>query len=237
VLSKIAQKVGYFFGTNLNEPQDALEFVDYHDKWINRYIQKDPPVSEVELEAMRQELFATLSRHLGNDVPRVSEPGYRWGWKAPRSIYLLPLFHAQFPKLKYIHVLRDGRDMAFSKNQNQLRKHGKEVLTFSERWFLPLAIRSLLLWDRVNLRAAEYGATNLGDNYLAVRFEDLCQKPTETVQRILKFLNVDANAEELARTEISPPNTIGRWRSQPAGMIAELERRGEKSLRRFGYLE
>jgi hypothetical protein len=236
VLAKIAQRVGYFFGTNLNQPQDALEFLGYHDKWINRYIRKDAPLSPEETEEMRQDLSATLVRHLGENLHRVTEPGFRWGWKAPRSIYFLPFFHAQFPALKYIHVLRDGRDMAFSKNQNQLRKNGKAILTLKERWLLPLPVRSLLLWDRVNLKAADFGETVLGENYLSIRFEDLCQEPVKTVERILRFLNVDADAEELARSEISPPSSIGRWRSQSPEMIARLEKVGERSLRRFGYL-
>ena len=48
-----------------------------------------------------------------------------WGWKEPRSIYLLPFFHRHLPGLRFLHVVRDGRDMAFSENQNQLRKHGE----------------------------------------------------------------------------------------------------------------
>ena len=52
------------------------------------------------------------------------EPGRPWGWKEPRSIYLLPFFHQQLPALRFLHVVRDGRDMALSANQNQLRKHG-----------------------------------------------------------------------------------------------------------------
>ena len=32
------------------------------------------------------------------------------------------------PKLRFVHWMRDGRDMAFSENQQQLRKHGETVL-------------------------------------------------------------------------------------------------------------
>ena len=34
-------------------------------------------------------------------------------------------FHAISPALRFLHVVRDGRDMALSENQNQLRKHGE----------------------------------------------------------------------------------------------------------------
>ena len=41
-----------------------------------------------------------------------------WGWKEPRSIYLLSFLHRHLPALRFLHVVRDGRDMALSKNQN-----------------------------------------------------------------------------------------------------------------------
>ena len=48
--------------------------------------------------------------------------------KNPRSMFLLPFFDSYFPALKFIHIVRDGRDMAYSKNQNQLHKHGSTLL-------------------------------------------------------------------------------------------------------------
>jgi len=49
-----------------------------------------------------------------------------------------------------------------------------------ERLFSSSPERAMLLWGRVNVRAAEFGETHLLDNYLRVRFEDLCAKPVET---------------------------------------------------------
>src|SRR6266581_3850267 len=83
---------------------------------------------------------------------------------APRSIYLLPFLRAELPTLKFIHVLRDGRDMALSQNQNQLRKHGAAVLSWRERLFSSMPERAITLWDRVNLRAAEIGESEMGQN-------------------------------------------------------------------------
>ncbi len=183
---------------------------------------------------MDKDFQDVLARHLSGST---SETGARWGWKAPRSIYLLPFLHAQFADLKFIHVLRDGRDMAFSKNQNQLRKHGRAVLHWRERWFYPMPIRSLLLWERVNLRAAGYGEAQLAENYHRVRFEDLCQVPVETTKQIMQFLAADANAESVARAEISPPSSIGRWRGQPSPLLAQMESVAAISLRKFGYLK
>ena len=173
-----------------------------------------------------------MARH----IPEVERRVARWGWKAPRSIYLLPFLHAEFDQLKFIHLLRDGRDMALSKNQNQLRKHGRAVLRWRERLFYSVPARSALLWERVNLAAADYAEARLHHNYLQVRFEDLCAKPLEVTVRILNFLETPVDPEPIARTEIAPPKTLGRWRTCSPKLISEIERLAQAALRRFEYL-
>jgi hypothetical protein len=236
IVARLARHAGYDLGSHLNEAEDALEFYPFHDRWINPFIANEyrhVALPAREAERMRQGFQQALERHLSGST---SESAH-WGWKAPRTVYLLSFLHAQFPKLKFIHVLRDGRDMAFSKNQNQFRKHGRAVLNWRERWFCPLPVRSLLLWERVNLRAAEYGEAQLCENYYRVRFEDLCQSPLETTKRILKFLEANVDAESFARSEISPPASIGRWRGHPAPLLARMGSAAAVSLRKFDYLK
>ena len=163
--------------------------------------------------------------------------GERWGWKAPRTIYVLPFLHAQFSGLKFIHVIRDGRDMAFSKNQNQLRKHGRAIQTLTERWSYPKPVRSILLWERVNLRAALYGEMHLRENYLLLRFEDLCRASIQSTRRIMQFLHANVDVDAIARAEISPPSSIGRWQEQSPEMVAEIEQAAAVALKKFGYME
>ena len=235
VVARLARQANFNLGTHLNEADDALEFRSFHDEWINRFLvaeQRQAKLPNDEAEQMAQAFHEIVARHLS----RADRTNAHWGWKAPRSIYLLPFLHAQFPDLKFIHVLRDGRDMAFSKNQNQLHKHGPAVLTRRERWFNSQPGQAILLWERVNLRAAEYGQSRLGENYLAVRFEDLCQAPVETTARLLRFLEADLDAVAIAGVEIAPPLSLGRWRKQPARLISKLERLAAVSLRKFCYI-
>jgi sulfotransferase family protein len=237
IVARLARHAGYDLGAHLNEAEDALEFYSFHDRWINRFTgaqRRGKALSKNEAAQMKRDFQDALARHLSRWT---IESGARWGWKAPRSVYLLPFLHIQFPKLKFIHVLRDGRDMAFSKNRNQLRKHGRAVLNWCERWFCPLPVRSLLLWERVNLRAAEYSEAQLRENYHRVRFEDLCQAPIETSERILKFLEANVDTESFARSEISPPASIGRWRGHPAPLLARMDSAAAISLRKFDYLK
>jgi hypothetical protein len=235
VVARIVRHAGYDLGRNLNSAEDALEFYSFHDKWINRFVsvaREGGSLPRSEMQKMEAEFQTALDRHF----PPVLRSEKLWGWKAPRSIYLLPFLHTHFPDLKFIHVLRDGRDMVLSPNQNQLRKHSRVVLHWRERFFSSAPERAMLLWDRVNLRVAKFGESELRENYLQVRFEDLCAKPLETTACIINFLGARVDPEPIARVEISPPATLQRWRNYPPDLIAKLERAGSTSLRKFGYL-
>jgi sulfotransferase family protein len=236
VIARIATLAGYNLGAKLNSAGDALEFYSFHDRWINPFVsaqRRREKVTPWQSVQMKEDFHAALARH----IPQVERRATRWGWKAPRSIYLLPFLHAQFGQLKFIHVLRDGRDMALSRNQNQIRKHGPAVLSWAERLFGSVPERSVLMWERVNSHAADYGASILRENYLRVRFEDLCAKPLETTARILGFLESTIDPEPIARAEITPPGSLGRWQTCPPQIVSKLEAAAASSLRRFGYLE
>ena len=236
VIARIAKLAGYNLGTKLNSAEDALEFYSFHDRWINPFVSAQrhrEKLTPWQSARMKEAFYAALAGH----VPEFERRSGRWGWKAPRSIYLLPFLHAQFDQLKFIHVLRDGRDMALSQNQNQFRKHGRAVLSWNERLFRSLPERSLLVWDRINSQAADYGESSLRENYLRIRFEDLCAKPLETTAQLLNFLEAPIDPEPIARAEITPPGSIGRWQTCPPRMIAKLEATAADSLRKFGYLE
>ena len=235
VVARLARHAGYDLGRNLNSAEDALEFYSFHDKWINRFVsveRRGETLPKAEAEQMESELQSALDRH----CPETIRKERLWGWKAPRSIYLLPFLHRQLANLKFIHVLRDGRDMVLSPNQNQSRKHAAAVLNWSERVFRPAPERAMLLWERANLHAAEFGESNLRDNYLRVRFEDLCARPIETTAQIMNFLGARVDPEPIARSEISPPATLQRWQKYPPRLIEKLERLGAASLRKFEYL-
>jgi sulfotransferase family protein len=235
VVARLARHAGFDLGRNLNSAEDALEFYSFHDKWINRFVSAEREgrtLPRSEMAEMESEFQSALDRHF----PTSLRADKLWGWKAPRSIYLLPFLHGQFPNLKFIHVLRDGRDMVLSPNQNQLRKHAAAVLHWRERFFSSAAERAMLLWGRVNLQVAKFGETELRENYLPVRFEDLCAKPLETTARIVNFLGARVDPEPIARVEISPPSTLQRWRNCPPALITKLELVGANSLRKFGYL-
>src|SRR5438477_3843375 len=236
VIARIARHAGYNLGRRLNSSEDALEFYSFHDIWINPFVfaqGRGEAMTPWQSARMKEGFHAALARH----IPEAERRGTRWGWKAPRSIYLLPFFSAQFPQLKFIHVLRDGRDMALSQNQNQLRKHQRAVLAWRERVFRSVPERSILLWERTNLRAADYGEVSLRQNYLRIRFEDICGQSLETTAQIVNFLEAPIDPATIAQTEVTAPKTLGRWQDCSPQIISRLETLAALSLRRFGYLD
>ena len=120
-----------YIGTNLNDYQDALDLGGYSDRWINELRPR---------RAARRACPRTCAPRWSTTSPTalqahrrdLPEDATAWGWKEPRSIYLLPFFNSVMPRLRFLHWMRDGRDMAFSENQQQLRKHGQTVLGPSE---------------------------------------------------------------------------------------------------------
>ncbi len=221
VVARFLRDAGLFTGSELNESEDAWKLGDYSDRWINDYL-----LEAADERLMVDDLTAVLSEHCA-----AVAPGQSWGWKEPRSIYLLPFFHRHLPALRFLHVVRDGRDMALSTNQNQLRKHGDAVPIPDG---LAAPVRSIALWSWINLRAARYGEEQLGARYLRVRFEDLCARPVEAASDILRFLGLSGDPG-VALDAVAPPGSLGRWRREPPATIAELEEHGGLALVELGY--
>ncbi len=57
-----------------------------------------------------QQLILTLKHFL----PRRQLTTDAWGWKLSETLFLMPIIKHYFPKAKFIHLIRDGRDVALS---------------------------------------------------------------------------------------------------------------------------
>lgn len=224
VFATVLRAAGVYTGRELNAADDALPFARFAERWINAYLAHPGPGLEAEL---RSDLRATIEEYLDG-----CPAGARWGWKAPRSIFLLPFLAGELPTLRFLHVVRDGRDIAFSANQNQLRKHGDVVLGPDPG--LPPPVRSIRLWARINLQTLEFAREGLAGRYLRLRFEDLCERPGETISELLRFFELEGDAEALAR-EVRRPPGLGRWRAEAPELVARLEHEAGEALEAFGY--
>lgn len=231
VVASILIKAGLFLGTDLNESSDALPFVRFYDRWADtslRYWNQSVPASLAT--EIHRDLTSAVDRHTAQ-MPR--DPA-GWGWKNPRSMLVLPWLHRAFPELRFVHVIRDGRDMAYSANQNQLNLHGEVVLGPAIPGE-PLPVRAIRYWSRVNLAVGDYCAAFLPERYLILRFEDLCLDPEQTINELLEFAGLQRRSATRLRELVVPPGSLGRWLRFNRQEIALLQNAGEPALRRFGY--
>jgi hypothetical protein len=158
----------------------------------------------------------------------------KWGFKNPRSMFLLPFYHEIFPGMSFIHVIRDGRDMCFGNPFVDSPTYWSFV-SEEESERLSKEERMILFWGESNRRVKEYGQSHLGNRYLMIRFEDLCIRPERETERIVGL--IDAPRESVGELAglVRKPKSIGRWKSYEAGKVDKVLDLGAEYLEEFGY--
>ncbi|MDD5410224.1 MAG: sulfotransferase [Methylobacter sp.] len=217
---QLLKNLGVSMGLHLNVSEDALAFVPLYERYINQYLVG----LSVNYQHLADELLAAMINHRRNSLD-----AHHWGWKNPRSIYLLPILDSLIPGLRFVHVVRDGVAMSTSDNQAQLEKHGSYVLQ-DDMQTLPKKERSLLLWTIVNNAAADYGKT-MGDRYFLVRYEDACENPSKAFSAIGASLGL--KLPNVWDVPLRPPRMRQDSINQDfSPMVIE---QATTALKRFGY--
>lgn len=124
----------------------------------------------------------------------------RSGDKTPMYLSVMTEIAELLPEAHFIHILRDGRDVA---------------LSWSKTWFAPSCVPSELvaIWAAA-VRSARGNATAV--NYLEVRYEDLVTQPADVLRRICGFIELAYNPSMLSYFE------------RAAGRLAEHRERVRK---------
>ncbi|MCP3853178.1 MAG: sulfotransferase [Actinomycetia bacterium] len=157
----------------------------------------------------------------------------RWGWKNPLTLLSLPIIARSFPDAYFIHVVRDGRDVALGGPHTLLERL---FLLTEEQQEDPFEVQRGHYWSVANQKGAAEAQELFGDRYLLSRWEDLMSDPESEVRRIHAFLGVD---DDLARgravAQISPQPSQGRWREFPAEQVASVQEACQPLLGELGY--
>lgn len=234
---RVLGDAGLFMGARLNGAGDAMDFEPFLDDMINPILERTRSLAyrpeDLGRDLSRPALdgLALVATRYAADRPAPDAP---WGWKNPRSMYILPLIHAVFPRMRFVHLLRDGRDMALSDNQNQLRKHGGAL--FGGPPPEPGPAASIRLWAEANAAVADWAERTLGDRYVRLRFEDLCAAPERGVTDLLDRLGIrPALPPDRVAAPVAAPPSLGRWRDATPETIAAMEAEAGATLDRFGY--
>jgi hypothetical protein len=166
-------------------------------------------------------------RMVGNPGPREAVAG--WGWKEPNTHVYLPELLDRFEDLTYIHVIRHGLDMAMSRNQNQVAMWSWYLDPTSPSFSQP-ARRSLRYWYVANKRAIDVGEL-LGDRFLLLNFDEMCQEPVPSIHRLLEVARVphDERSDWLAAL-VEVPASTGRYSGLDLRQFTDEELDGVREL-------
>jgi hypothetical protein len=133
----------------------------------------------------------------------------RWGDKTPGYVKRMRQIHRLLPEVRFVHLIRDGRDVALSFNKRIVDRGLKEpppVTVWAKRW-------------KRRVKAARADSGRVGE-YLEVRYEDLVADTEPNLRRVAEFIELDwdpaildyhRRAEErLSEMERALPATAGR---------------------------
>lgn len=101
----------------------------------------------------------------------------RWGDKTPQYNHDLAALDRLFPTAQFVHVVRDGRDVAVSLSQTAFGAKN--------------ACEAALGWQRTLEAIGAFGARLPPDRYHVVRYEELTSQPADTLASLSRFLGID----------------------------------------------
>lgn len=203
-----------------------LKIINLLSKWIIPYLSGS--LNDERKDQMKREFRRRL---------RICLP-FRWGlwgFKNPRTMLLLQFFHEMFPRMKFLHVIRDGRDISFGNPFANPSDPHPSLFLSEEEEKLPMSERMILFWGRSNLAARDFGQQVLKERYMMVRFEDLCGEPHRVTPELLKFAGCGFGKLDQTQALVQKPKSIGRWQTFDRAEVEMTVRLGRDYLAMFGY--
>lgn len=208
---------------------------------------------EHDFSATRKELLALPKqrRNLRNMVDRIYKDLLRvrgqhfkiYGDKSPKNIHLLEYIFPLFRDAKYLYLIRDGRDVVRSYVEGGPQNFGEYG-----HWQ-----NAVIRWNDANKKWAWLEDRVAADQRHVVRYEDLVDKPKETLVGICDFLGIRFEEEMLEHTRNDHLNvaddpvhqnlkkaintsSIGAWRAYFSDeQVDLLQERMKDGLTHWGY--
>lgn len=227
LVAQLLQAAGLHLGDDLNEASDTLWFTllfkregvtrvseeefDQLTRILTAALHRGRPLDATD-EALVRHLAVTdrpqhpadwLGERAESLLLATSQPSVTGtlGWKEPNTHVVIERLWQRLPQLRYVHVVRNGVDMAYSGNQNQLRLWGPQVL--GEDGPVTPA-RSLAYWCKVHQRMRRLLVNNPQRMYW-LDYDALCREPPAQADRLFRFLGCDPTPAVSVLEHIRPP--------------------------------
>jgi hypothetical protein len=118
----------------------------------------------------------------------------RWAEKTPTHLTHMEKLSQAFPNAKFIHIIRDGRDVAISR-----RKLGWAGIRSKDP--LKQLLFSALDWEATVRNGRRIGRT-LGRNYLEFHYEDLVDNVEGMLAKINDFADLNIDRQSMSNTAV-----------------------------------
>ncbi len=163
------------------------------------------------------------------------------GDKTPGYVRRMNTLHLLWPEARFIHLIRDGRDVYLSMCHRPLHKPKRGDF---DTWAEDPALTAALWWE-LNVQAGRRAGNSLGSRlYYELRYESLIIHPREECERLSGFLGLPFDDALLRFNEDQPkrkmrrPITVGLrdWRTEmPAEDVERFEAATGSLLDELGY--
>lgn len=228
VVADILQKAGFHIGDDLNESNDTLLFTllfkreniltllddefDMTFGLFEKIMSSDKQVSNDEMNYLKSLSSADRTLHakewLSQRVASINNATNHklWGWKEPNTHIVIEKIMNLKENLKFIYVYRNGLDMAYSNNQNQLKLWGG--IFFNQNSVEINPKNSLKYWCLAHERMRKLQKKHPTKIYL-LDFDKLCLEKEESLRDLSSFIAKELPLEEMGDS-IDAPSSIGR---------------------------
>lgn len=216
---------------DLNDDANLRLLIDdlVQERWFARCKKKwgFEPDKDIIFQSVRARTFRGVLDSFFLHLAEHNDMAPRWGDKTPEYALNLPIMGELFPDAKYIHLVRDGRDVALS----LLRQHfGPKHIYYAAKD-----------WRHLVEEVDAFFETVPPHRKHELQYEELLTDPVDTFAQLIDFLEIEPREELL---EVIEPllfeqlnrSNFNKWRSQLSPASVELfERTSGSVLRRHGY--
>lgn len=159
-----------------------------------RFARLELPEEAIEASSERAETYGEFVSELYEQYARLRGKALA-GEKSPGYCRHIPRLLSLFPWVRFVHLIRDGREVAMS-----IRDWGKGAAKLELYEREPIAVGALW-WCRDIRMGRQGGATAGPEHYLEVRYDALVDDPGAELGRISEFLDLPFAEEMLAYHE------------------------------------
>jgi hypothetical protein len=174
-------------------------------------------------EQVREAMTSPPASSYADAVRRVyilyarSKGKHRYGDKTPRNVVNIRSLAADFPEARFVHIIRDGRDVAMS--------------LIDRRWGARSIVKAARFWRGRVKRGREEGRALMSPRYMEIRYEDLLEDTGGIVRSVCSFIDLRFDPAMLRYYEDSHRIYDGRPGRPRAGGNSSLYLPPTKGLR------